>query len=208
MSVKQYVQVVEQCICEIASEFQKLAFNSYNERDLQCSLFSRLRAKEELHVSSPDGNIELVHTEFPVLWENNEVGKNYDLVLWHPRNALRYTSCWDKPPKEAARCIPVLIAIEVKHLYGRWKKINSLSSPSKIMRHNDIRKLTKGRNRYGYFLAFSDEDIKEDKQCHLYFEKMRKGFEEAVKRVGSRLRVLCISKDGCEIRLGFSTKQP
>ena len=211
MVLKPYIQGVEDCIDEVAREFQKLAFNFNSESDLQAYLYSCLRAKEKTRVPSPDGDIELVHAEFPVFWENNKVERRYDLVVWEPRNAKHYPRYWEEGRLDQARHITVLVAIEIKYLYGGSSKeikhaMEPFSSYANLMKHNDIKKLTKGANENGYFLIFLDEDIKKKKEYQDYFKKMKESFEKVVKHAGLKLRVLFISRDGCGFKLGFSRK--
>lgn len=210
MVTKPYIEAVERCIGKTVEDFQNLAFNFNSESDLRSWLFSYLRREKALRARCARHTIHLAHAEFPVLLENDEVSKRYDLVVWEPQSFARLTedalnALWGAGRDDQARKIRVLVAIEIKYLYGGAANMKPLSSYTRIMKHNDMKKLLRGQNRYCYFLAFSDEDIKDKKACLTRFEGMRIGFERVREKVGSRFRVLCASKDGCEIKLGFST---
>lgn len=202
--IQALIQALEYCIDRAACNFQKLPFNFHNERDIQSCLFGYLRAEEKFRMPYKDSGVELVHAEFPVLWKNDKVRGKYDLVIWKPQSAKRMLDHWGESHSEHARNIPLLIAVEVKYLYGGVGQLKRLSSYSKVMRHNDIRKLVKGRNQYCYFLAFHDEDVKDTEDYRRCLQDMRLGFEKAREKIGSRLRVLYISRDNYKIRLGFS----
>lgn len=211
MVIKPIVQAVERSIDKTVRDFQNLGFNFITESDLQCCLFSHLRDERVLSVRCAGHDVNLVHSEFPVIWENGEVGNRYDMVVWDPEflagldeDALN--DLWGCGRAEQARRIPLLVAIEIKHFYGGSGYIKKhLSSYSRIKRHNDFKKLTKGKSRYCYFLGFSDEDVKQHSDAKRYFEKMRDSFRRARQRTGRYFRVLCVSRDHYdEIRLGFS----
>lgn len=80
------------------------------------------------------------------------------------------------------------------------------SSSSKLIKHNDIKKLTKGGNRYGYFLVFYDNDIKDKKECLDNFKKMKESFKK-LRSDSPKLRVLFTSRDDCRFKYGFSSKE-
>lgn len=209
MVTKPYIEAVERSIGKAVKDFQNLAFNFNSESDLRSWLFSYLRREKTLRARCAQHTIHLAHAEFPVLWKNEEVSGYYDLVVWQPQSFARLdgdalNALWGAKRADQARQIRVLVAIEIKHLYGA-AKLKPLSSDTRITEHNDMKKLLSGQNRYCYFLAFCDEDIKEKTGCQTRFEAMRLGFERVREEEGSRFRVLCASKDGCEIKLGFST---
>jgi hypothetical protein len=209
MAIEPYIEAVERCIVKTMKDFQKFAFNFNSESDLEAQLLGCLRSEKVLETTCAGRKIHLAHAEFPVTSKNKEVGGYYDLVVWQPqlfarldRNKLN--ELWGTNRKDQAHKIGVLVAIEIKYLYCT-KQMNPLSSHEKIMEHNDIKKLLNGQNRYCYFLAFCDKDIKKaTKLCQDRFKEMGLGFKTVRKENGSRLRVLCASKDGCEIKLGFS----
>jgi hypothetical protein len=210
MAVKPIVQAVERAINKTVRDFQKLGFNFITESDIQCCLFGHLREEKLLKARCAGHDVELAHSEFPVKWGNGDVGNRYDMVIWDPEFLSRLdedalNNLWGGGRPEQARRIPLLIAIEIKYFYGGSSYIKKyLSSKSRIERHNDFIKLTKGSSRYCYFLGFSDEDIKKHGEVKHCFEKMREGFRRARQTTGHRLRVLCVSRDNYdEIRLGF-----
>jgi hypothetical protein len=212
MNTKPFTQAIESCIDKAVRDFQELGFNFITESDLQSCLFGYLRHEKILSVRCAGRDVNLVHSEFPVMWENGEVGNRYDLVVWDPEflsgldeDALN--DLWGSGRTEQARKIPLLAAIEIKYFYGGYSYFKKhLSLYGKVKRHNDVVKLTNGKSRYCYFLGFSDEDIKQNTDARRYFEKMRDSFRRARQVIGRRLRVLCVSRDGYdEIRIGFSS---
>jgi len=210
MAVKPIVQAVERAVNKTVQDFQKLGFNFITESDIQCCLFGHLREEKLLNARCARHDINLAHSEFPVKWENGEVGSRYDMVIWDPEflsglDEDNLDDLWGSGRSEQARRIPLLIAIEIKYFHGGCGYIkNYLSSKSRITRHNDFIKLTKGSSRYCYFLGFSDEDIKQYDEVKRYFERMREGFKRVRKTTGRRFRVLCVSRDDYdEIKLGF-----
>ena len=210
MVVKPIVQAVERAINKTVRDFQKLGFNFITESDIQCCLFGHLREEKLLNARCARHDVNLAHSEFPVMWENGKVGSRYDIVVWDPEflselDEDTLNDLWASGRPEQARRIPLLVAIEIKYFYGGFGYIKKyLSSKSRIKRHNDFIKLTKGKNRYCYFLGFSDEDMKQYVDVQRYFERMREGFRRARQTTGRRFRVLCVSRDDYdEIRLGF-----
>jgi len=210
MVIKSYIEAVESCIDKTVRDFQKFAFNFNSERDLQAQLLGYLRNEIALRTTCAGSKIHLAHAEFPVLWKDRDVGRYYDLVVWEPQSFARLdedalNALWGAKRADQARNIRVLVAIEIKYLYCT-KQMNPLSSDERIVEHHDMEKLLNGQNRYCYFLVFCDKDIKEaTKLCQTRFEAMRLGFKKVREEEGSHFRVLCASKDGCEIKLGFST---
>lgn len=211
MVTESYIEAVERCIVNTMKDFQNLAFNFNSESDLQARLFGYLRDEEALETTCAGHKIHLVHAEFPVLWEDQDVGSYYDLVVWEPQSFARLdenalNAIWGTKRADQACKIRVLVAIEIKYLYSTTQ-MKPLSSCKRIMKHNDMDKLLNGQNRYCYFLAFCDKDIKKaTKLCQDRFKEMGLGFKRVREKEknGSRLRILCASKDGCEIKLGFS----
>lgn len=210
MVVKPIIQAVERAIDKTVKDFQKLGFNFITESDLQCCLFGHLREERLLSARCARHDVNLAHSEFPMMWKNGEVGNRYDMVVWDPEflsgldeDALN--DLWGSGRPEQARRIPLLVAIEIKYFHGGFGYIKRyLSSNSRIKKHNDFIKLTKGNSRYCYFLGFSDEDIKQYDDVKHYFERMRDGFRRARQTTGRRFRVLCVSRDDYdEIRFGF-----
>lgn len=211
MTIKPYIEAVEHCIDRTTRDFQKLAFNFHTESDLRSCLFGYLRRESRLRVRCCGGSVvHLIHAEFPVLWETGEVSGRYDLVVWKPQYVAQLTedelnALWGAEHSGRASNIPLLVAVKVKHLYGGYGSIKHLSSYARVKKHGDMAKLLRGRSQYGYFLAFSDEDVKEHSDCQQYFEKMRVSFERLRREIGSRLRVLCVSRDNYDpVRLGFA----
>lgn len=99
MGIQPYLQIVEECIDEISRDFRKSSFNFFNERDLQARLFGYLRANKQMRGLSSDGEVELVHMEFPVFpvyWRKpkgkgeRRYDRKYDLVLWDPQKVEFY----------------------------------------------------------------------------------------------------------------------
>jgi hypothetical protein len=210
MTIKSYIEAVERCIVNTMKDFQNLAFNFNSESDLQARLFGYLRDEKTLETTCAGHKIHLVHAEFPVLWEDQDVGRYYDLVVWEPQSFARLdedalNALWGTKRADQAYKIRVLVAIEIKYLYSTTQ-MKPLSLDTSITEHNDMKKLLHGQNRYCYFLAFCDKDIKKaPKLCQDRFKEMGLGFKRVREKNGNRFRILCASKDVCEIKLGFST---
>jgi hypothetical protein len=211
MVTESYIEAVERCIANTMKDFQNLAFNFNSESDLQARLFGCLRDEEALETTCAGHKIHLVHAEFPVLWKNQHVGRYYDLVVWEPQAFAEFDEdelydLWGRKRADQAHKIRVLVAIEIKYLYSTTQ-MKPLSLDTSITEHNDMKKLLRGQNRYCYFLVFCDKDIKKaTKLCQDRFKEMGLGFKRVREKEknGSRFRILCASKDGCEIKLGFS----
>lgn len=204
------IQAVERGIGKLVRDWRKLAFNFHSESDIKSRLYSYLVSDENLRVRLKGQDIiELVHTEFPVRRKTTEGKGRYDVVVWE-HQAVR---TWDKRERnrlwgaqhdERARSIPLLVAIEIKHLGGGTQWIKTLSFPRAIRQQYDIRKLLKGPATYCYFLAFSDEDLKDKTEFKSDLVSVEKSLKKVTNGTGSRLRVLCVSRDGWEITPGFT----
>lgn len=219
MSLNLRLRAIEGCIDALCDSFTGAngdnAFNYYTESDLQCALYGLLQREKELKMIDGILVTELVHTELPVVWKKGGVSQKWgDLLVWEPKKARHAREHWGEGSKRLAASTPAQVAIEIRHLDGGSSGLKALSNVKQIEADDDIKKLLRGKIKYGYFLAFLDDDlVNEDnprraKALRQAFRKANSSLKRIVGKTNTHFRVCVVSRDGYRIRLGFSTGFP
>ena len=198
MHKSEMVREIEHSIKEIADQFvieEDRAFYFRNESDIQCRLFACL--------SQNIGDTELVHAEQRIEYSRSW----HDLVVWKPGLKEKAAEHWGDYNSDFAISMPdlILAAIEIKHLYGGISKTKEYVSYKSICRHQDIKNLinrAKNGCKYAYFLMFWDEDVNKNDKYSKYFDKIQKAFT-LFRKKHRRIRILCKTRDGLQLNLGF-----
>lgn len=222
-SLADRILTIEDCVDNLCRRFTGAngasAFNYHTERDLQCELVSCLRRRRSLSVTEKDGvRTDLVHSEWRVLEKNGNASRRLrDIAIWGPAAARTARKNWGKSSRDLAEKSPIQIAIEIRHLYGASERgthigLNKISTVTQIVNDDDIRKLLMRGIKFGYFLAFLDDDLEDSnrperaRKLRDLLRKVSNSFDKVLCKSGNRTKVLIVSRDGFGMQMGFTKR--
>lgn len=192
------------------------AFNYFTERDLQCELVAYLRRRRCLSFTEEDGvRTDLVHSEWRVLEKTGKASRRLrDIAILGPTAARTARKNWGEVSRDLAEKSPIQIAIEIRHLHGASDRgthtgLNKISTVTQIRKDDDMRKLLGGGIKFGYFLAFLDDDLvdrerpERARRLRDLLRKVGSSFDKVLADFGNRVKVCIVSRDGFGIQMGF-----
>lgn len=222
-SLADRIRTIEDCMDNLCRRFTGAngasAFNYYTERDLQCELVASLRRRRCLSFTEKDGvRTDLVHSEWRVLGKNGKASRRLrDIAILGPAAARTARKNWGKSSRDLAEKSPIQIAIEIRHLYGASDNgthigLNKISTVTQIGKDDDIRKLLVRGIKFGYFLAFLDDDLVDSerperaRRLRDLLRKVGSSFDKVLSNSGNRTKVLIVSRDGFGVQMGFAKR--
>jgi len=154
MKIADYRVEIENCIQRIVRRFVRNggegAFDLYNEREVEASLFIELRRSPLMKAKTQD-NIRryLVHLQQPCV-----ESRLIDIVVWHPREINSYRKDYGFSLPKTAPGRRLLAAIQLKHGHGQITPLEDMMKDLKDLESiNDSRET---RPTLLYFLEFAD----------------------------------------------------
>lgn len=188
----QFIKAVDEAIKQVIRDFQGDPNRYWNEREIHWSLFHHLKNQAVFRQSYAT---EIIRAEFPTRrkYEENSGARkargHYDLVVLGPDSLNTPAMCAITPWTPWDECLPlmeVLVAVEVKVWWYRWK-------PIKRRVEWDIKKLTDSENavKHPYFLNFVGCGLQ---RMNKYYVELRECLA-GEKRQNPQLKILCAPSD-------------
>ena len=186
-----FIKAVDKAIEQVVLDFRGDPTGHWSERDIHWKLFRYLK---EQQIFQKNCITELIRAEFPTratYGDQKPARGHYDLVVLDPASLANPAVCemspW-APWDEYLELVKVVIAVEVKVWWYRWK-------PIKRRINWDIKKLTDSQNavKYPYFLNFVQLDFSRKQMRDYYFE-LREYLAEEAKQY-PQLKILCVPSD-------------